>query len=341
MVLPKVSREYRSQGSGYRALKLQESTVSQPQDSEVLIKVHAVSLIFRDLLVTNGAFPGTKENVVPCSDMAGEIVAVGSKVSAWAVGDRVCADFTLDHTHGEITPQAQATCLGGPIDGVLTEYITVPAHSLVRIPEHLSYEEGSTLPCAAVTAYNGLTGPRPVKGGDWVLVLGTGGVSMFALQFAVASGANVIVTSSSDEKLKLATKLGARHVVNYKTTPKWDEEVLKLTNGKGVDHVIETGGSGTVEKSVGAVSYGGYIHIIGAVSGGDAAIPIFPTIFKAINYRGIQIGSVEKFEEMNRLIEARQIHPVIDKVFSFENAPDAFAHLESQKHVGKVVIKVA
>ncbi|KAH7924189.1 NAD(P)-binding protein [Leucogyrophana mollusca] len=341
MSIPKTIREYRSQGDHHTNLKLQESPLSGPKANEVLVKIHAASLQYRDLMVSKGRYPGQKKDVVPCSDMAGEIAAVGQDVTGWKVGDRVCANFALDHIHGDVNHDIQQTGLGGQIDGVLREYINVPVHSLVRVPDHLSYEEGSTLPCAALTAYNALLGPTPLKGGDFVLVLGTGGVSIFGLQLAVASGATVIATSSSDEKLEIAKKLGAHHVINYNTTPDWDDVVLKITEGKGVDHVIEVGGPGTIQKCIKAVRYAGWIHIIGFVAQGQGDLPIRAAIGKALIFRGIQIGSVKQFEDMNRLIKAHQIHPVVDTVFPFEKAIEAYSYLESQKHVGKVVIKIS
>ncbi|OAX37724.1 NAD(P)-binding protein [Rhizopogon vinicolor AM-OR11-026] len=341
MSLPNVTREYRSQCDGYQNLRLQSGSLSKPKATEVTIKIHAVSLQYRDLMVSKGKYSGVKSNVIPCSDGAGEIVAIGQDVKGWTVGDRVCPNFALDHVHGDVTEDIKNTGLGGQIDGVLREYINIPVHSLVRIPEHLSYEEASTLPCAALTAYNALLGPVPLKGGDYVLILGTGGVSMFGAQIAIASGATVIVTSSSDEKLQVAKKLGVQHVINYKKNDKWDEEVLKITRGRGVDHVIEVGGPNTMPKSINAARHAGWIHIIGFVSGGNNGIPVGSAIMKALTFRGILIGSVKQFEDMNRLITAREIRPVVDKIFPFEQAIEAYSYLESQKHVGKVVIKVA
>lgn len=341
MSVPNIAREYRAQGDGYQNLKLQSVTLSKPKATEVTIKIHAVSLQFRDLMVSKGIYPQQKSDVIPCSDGAGEIVALGQEVKGWKVGDRVCPNFALDHIHGSVTKDIVSTGLGGPIDGVLREYVNVPVHSLVRIPEHLSYEEGSTLPCAALTAYNALLGPVPLKGGDYVLILGTGGVSIFGAQIALASGATVIITSSSDEKLQAAKNLGVQHIINYKKNVKWDEEVLNITGGRGVDHIIEVGGPNTMLKCINAVRYAGWIHVIGFVSGGDNGIPVALAIMKAITFRGILIGSVKQFEDMNRLLTAHKIRPVVDKVFSFEEATEAYAYLESQKHVGKVVIKLA
>ncbi|KAK0479180.1 hypothetical protein IW261DRAFT_1564541 [Armillaria novae-zelandiae] len=346
--VPTTSRSYYFPArESYNNLTLQTTPLPALKSTFVLVKIHAVSLQYRDLMIASNRYPrgGIPENLVPCSDMAGEVVTIGSDVTNWSVGDRVCSNFSMDHLDGDVDAEIVKTALGGGQHGVLTEYRVFPDHSLVKIPEHLSYEEASTLPCAALTAYNALMGPKPVKAGDTVLVLGTGGVSIFGLQFAVASGATVIATSSSDAKLEISKKLGATHTINYNTTPDWDKEVLKLTEGRGVDHILEVGGPGTFEKSLAAVRYAGYIHIIGAVAQSTtmATSIIGPCIGKGIILRGIQIGSVAQFKSMTRLLHARPdlTRPVIDKVFSFEEAVDAYAYLESQKHVGKVVIRVS
>ncbi|OSD00032.1 NAD-P-binding protein [Trametes coccinea BRFM310] len=342
--IPQKTREYRlPKVDGFHNLTLTEAPIPKLKATEVLVKVHAVSLQYRDLIVAKGQYPlGQKENPVPGSDMAGEIIALGDEVKGWKVGERVSSNFAVDHIYGDVTEEIKATGLGAPIDGVLTEYKIVPAHALVRIPEHLSYEEASTLPCAALTAYNALLGPHPLKGGDTVLVQGTGGVSIFGLQLAVASGATVIATSSSDEKLAIAKKLGAAYTINYKKTPNWDEEVLKITNGRGVDHIVEVGGPGTIMKSVNCIRYGGTISVIGFVAG-QADVSELPVkvLAKAVIMRGILIGSRAQFEDMNRLIEAVKLRPVIDKVFSFEELRKAYEYMESQQHVGKVVVKVS
>ncbi|KAJ2919575.1 hypothetical protein MD484_g840, partial [Candolleomyces efflorescens] len=343
--LPETTREYvLTKVGAYRNLEIRESPVQKLGASDVLVKVHAVSLQYRDLAISIGAYPvGTNENLVPCSDMAGEVIAVGEDVKEWKQGDRVCSNFSTGHLHSDPNEASVATSLGGQSPGVLTEYRTFPAHALVKFPSHLSYVQASTLPCAALTAYNALHGPRPVKAGDYVLVLGTGGVSIFGLQLAVASGATVIATSSSDEKLKIAAKLGAKHLINYRTTPDWDKEVKKITNGVGVDYIIEVGGAGTLPRSLRAVRMGGSLALIGFISKDAAETDfILPIITKSVDVRGIYIGSVAQFRDMNRLIEANpdKVVPVIDKVFPFENAASAYAHLESQKHVGKVVIEV-
>ncbi|KAL4077499.1 hypothetical protein J3A83DRAFT_4388857 [Scleroderma citrinum] len=340
MPLPKTTREYKTRGDLPQNLKLEQVPFAPPKAIEVTIKIHAVSLQYRDLMVSKGIYPGQRKELVPCSDAAGTIVAIGDEVKRWKVGDRVCPNFFLDHVYGDVTEENKATDLGGHTDGVLREYINVPGYSVVRIPDHLTYEEASTLPCAALTAYNALMGPVPLKGGDYVLTLGTGGVSTFAQQIALACGANVIVTSSTDEKMEVARKLGVQHRINYKETPNWSDEVRKIT-GRGVDHIIEIGGPNTIDKCIKAVRCNGWVHVIGLVSGGNSGIPLESAIRNAITFRGILVGSVKQFEDMSRLFSARKIHPVIDRVFSFEHAVDAYTYLESQKHVGKVVIRVS
>ncbi|EIW56497.1 GroES-like protein [Trametes versicolor FP-101664 SS1] len=341
MSIPQKTREYRlPKADGFDSLTLTESPIPKLKATEVLVKVHAVSLNFRDLVIAQGKYiAGQKENVVPGSDLAGEIVALGTEVTGWSTGDRVSSNFATGHVFGDVTEEAKATALGAPIDGVLSEYKVLPAHALVRIPEHLSYEEASTLPCAGVTAYNALlAGPNPLKGGDVVLVQGTGGVSIFGLQFAVASGATVIATSSSDEKLKLAKSLGATYTINYKTTPNWADE----TSGRGVDHILEIGGAGTIMQSVTAIRNGGTVSIIGFVAGqGDVSMLPLLVLGKAAIVRGILVGSREQFEKMNRLISANHLKPIVDKVFAFEDLRMAYEYQGSQQHVGKVVIKVS
>ncbi|KAJ7500608.1 hypothetical protein B0H11DRAFT_2225599 [Mycena galericulata] len=367
MSLPTKTRQYYFPKRGsYNDLVLQDVPLSPPKANEVLVKTHAVSLQvyihpsrmrlhpivtlpfkYRDLMIARDEYYGVvPSNLVPCSDMAGEVIEVGEDVKQWKIGDRVSANFMLDKLHDEHTAEIAATALGGVSHGVLTEYRTFPAHSLVAIPAHLSYEEASTLPCAASTAYNALVGGyAPIKAGDTILVLGTGGVSTFALQFAVASGATVISLSSSDEKLKAAKKLGAKHTINYKTYPRWDEEVLKLTQGLGVDRVIEVGGNSTLQRSIASLKLDGSIDLIG-VLGGHANVPpvdiIVVAIHKGAKIRGVRVGSVKQFKDMNKLMEANPevTRPVVDKVFAFEDAKAAYAYLESQAFVGKVVIKV-
>ncbi|KAH9911900.1 NAD(P)-binding protein [Fomitopsis serialis] len=256
------------------------------------------------------------------------------------------------HIFDKITDEIKLIGLGGPIDGVLTEYKVLPAHGLVRIPDGWSYVEASTLPCAAVTAYNALLGANPLKGGDTVLVLGTGGVSIFGLQIAVASGATVIATSSSDNKLEVAKQLGAKHVINYKKTPDWEEEVFRITGGRGVDHVIDVGGAGTINKSLASTRYGGTVSVIGFVGGSEDVRIMFELrstrlapgasiVLRGALVRGILIGSRTQFEALVRLINATGLKPVVDKVSPFEETRGAYEHLESRQHVGKVCVQVA
>ncbi|OCB85765.1 NAD-binding protein [Sanghuangporus baumii] len=346
MILPTSTLEYRlTKQTGIDALKIQQSEVPPIKDNEVLVKIHAVSLQYRDLIITTGQYPlDAKDNIIPCSDASGEVLSVGSDVKDFRSGDRVCANFALEHVYGDIESMEQrATGLGGLIDGVLIEYRTFPAYSLVKIPDYLSYEEASTLPCAALTAYNSLFGDIPLKGGDTVLVQGSGGVSVFALQIARANGAEVIATTSSAEKAKVLKELGATHVINYKENPNWGEEVLKLTNGRGVNHVVEVGGAGTILQSITAVKMSGSIHLVGFLAhaqGGTTPELLGALLGKAVRLRGVLIGPRTQFENMNRLFDAAKIHPVIDRVFKFEEYPDALQYLASQKHIGKIVVKV-
>ncbi|KAF7309242.1 Alcohol dehydrogenase superfamily protein [Mycena indigotica] len=352
--IPIIARQYTVPTASYRhyRLRLEDAPVPTPKANEVLVKIKAVSLQSRDLMVLNNEYPPPiAADVVPCSDMAGEVVAVGADVARWTPGDRVMANFFLELLFEDsMTTEIKTSALGGAVHGVLTEYRAFPEHSLVAIPSHLNYEEASTLPCAALTAYNALVyGFQRVKAGDTVLIQGTGGVSIFALQFSLASGALPIVLSASDEKLRTATNLGAKHGINYLTTPAWDEAVRALTGGRGVDHVLEVVGNATLERSLKAVRIGGSVNIIGMLGGkgvqGDAPPPhiIGTTVWNSIKIRGVYVGSVAQFEDMNRLLAANPdvTRPVIDKVFSFEEAREGFAYLQSQKHVGKVVIRVA
>ncbi|PBK61150.1 alcohol dehydrogenase superfamily protein [Armillaria solidipes] len=345
--IPETAQSYYFPTRGsYTNLALQTTPLPHLKSTDVLVKIHAVSLQYRDLMVASNRYPagGLRDNLVPCSDMAGEVVAIGVDVTRWKVGDRVCANPAMDYRDGEVSEDTMRAGLGGRQHGVLTTYRALPDHSLVRIPEHLSYEEASTLPCAALTAYNALMGPKPVKAGDTILILGTSGVSIFGLQSAVASGATVIATSSSDAKLEIAKKLGAIHAINYKTTPDWDKEVLRLTDGRGVDHVLEVGGPGTLKKSIVATRFAGQVHMIGLVSQDVAELTniVGLCISKGIILRGVLIGSTAQLESIVRLLRARpeSMRPVVDKVFAFEEATDAYAYLESQKHVGKVVIRI-
>lgn len=320
---------------------LVERPTPEPQAKQVLVKMHAASLNYRDLLVAKGAY-GAKEfkPITPLSDGAGEVVAIGEGVTRVQVGDRVAGIFMQDFIDGKLTREKSDSALGGAIAGVLAEYVIFHENGLVNIPNHLTYEEAATLPCAAVTAWNALITEGRLKAGDIVLLLGTGGVSIFALQFAKQMGAQVIITSSQDEKLEKAKQLGADIGINYKNTPNWDKEVWEITHKQGVNHVVEVGGADTLNKSLKSVAYGGNIALIGVLTGLKGDINTALILHKHIRVQGIYVGSRTMFEEMNHAIAQSQLHPVIDRVFEFQQATEALAYLESGAHFGKIVIKI-
>jgi NADPH:quinone reductase-like Zn-dependent oxidoreductase len=283
--------------------------------------------------------PKLKMPAVPLSDGVGEVVEVGQGVSRFKVGDRVAGCFMPKWIAGEIHEAAARSALGGggPA-GMLSEYVAISEEGVVAVPEHLSDEQGAALPCAAVTAWHALVPEGHVKSGDSVLVLGTGGVSIFALQFARLHGARVIVTSSSDEKLAKARELGAAEGINYKSTPAWDKRVLELTGGVGVNFVVEVGGAGTLGQSLKAVKAGGQVSLIGVLSGGGDVNPL-PILMKNIRVQGIFVGTREMFEDMNRAISLHRLTPIVDRVFPFAEAAEAYRYMESAAHFGKIAIK--
>jgi NADPH:quinone reductase-like Zn-dependent oxidoreductase len=325
---------------GIDSLAKSEKDIPKPGPGEVLIRVHAVSLNYRDLLILQGKYMrGLKVPLIPMSDGAGEVADIGPGVTRFRRGDRVAGIFMQTWLSGPVSPTVPRSALGGSIDGMLAEYVVLNESGVVQIPAHLSYEEAATLPCAGVTAWNALTdwGLTP---GSTVLVQGTGGVSIFALQFAKLAGARVIATSSSDDKLKKVTELGASDGINYKSNPNWDSRATELTGGIGVDHVIEVGGPGTIARSMNAVRVGGRISVIGLLSGTDVTVSPMPILGKQIQVQGIFVGSRDMFEEMNRAISLHRLRPVVDRVFEFDDAGDALRYMESGKHFGKVVVKV-
>jgi NADPH:quinone reductase-like Zn-dependent oxidoreductase len=327
--------------AGIDALTLVERPEPKPEAGQVVIHVRATSLNYRDLIVAEGTYgSGQKYPLIPMSDGAGEVVAVGEGVTRVKVGDRVAGIFFQDWIYGQLTRQKMKSDLGGGIDGMLAEYVVLHQDGLVILPDHLSYEEGATLPCAAVTAWHALVTKGNVSAGETVLLLGTGGVSIFALQFAKIHGARVIITSSSDEKLARARELGADETVNYKITPDWEKQVYELSDRTGVDHVVEVGGAGTLPKSLQAVRIGGRISLIGVLSGRGEQVDPSPILFKSLTVQGIYVGSREIFEDMNQAITQHQIKPVIDRVFGFNEVQEAYAYLQSAAHFGKVVIRV-
>lgn len=313
--------------------------VPEPGREEALVRVRASSLNYRDLLILRDryAFPVTP-GTVPVSDGAGEVVAVGEDVSRVVVGDRVAGIYFLRWFDGRLTQELAREQLGANHDGMLSEFRTVNEESLVKVPDHLSFEEASTLPCAAVTAWSALTGPRPVVAGETVLTLGTGGVALFALQFAKLFGARVVAATSSEEKARLLKKLGADDVVDYRSVPNWDEAVLELTDGRGVDRVVESVGPETLERSIRSAGVGGEIALMGIFRGDRATFDPRVLNGRLVTIRRVAVGSRAAFEYMNRAVSLHGLRPVVDRVFPFSEAKDAYRYLEDRKHVGKVVI---
>jgi NADPH:quinone reductase-like Zn-dependent oxidoreductase len=320
------------------ALTLTERPRPTPGRGQVLMRVRACSLNYRDLAVVRGTYArGLKLPLVPLSDGAGEIVEVGPGVTRFAVGSRVAAIFMQRWIAGRPREEYARSSLGGAIDGMLAEYVALDQEGLVAIPPHLTYEDAATLPCAAVTAWNALVSEGGLKAGDTVLVMGSGGVSVFALQFARMTGARVIATSSSEEKLARLLEMGASDGVNYRTTADWDKRVRELTAGRGVDHVVEVGGAGTLARSLNAVCQGGRISLIGVLTGAGEVDPT-PVLRKGVTLQGIFVGSRQMFEDMNRAIETATMRPIVDRVFAFAQAREAYRYLESAAHFGKIVI---
>ncbi|CAF1074653.1 unnamed protein product [Adineta steineri] len=348
------NKEYRLlDNTGFDSIKLcPSSTIPKPGPGEVLIKFHACSLNYRDLAISKGHYPlPMKSGIVPASDGAGEVTAVGEGVTYFKIGDRVSPNFNLDHIGGQLTEEAVASGLGGKIDGCLRPYGVFRALSCVKIPSSLSFEEAATLPCAALTAWNALYGvpDKILKPGQTVLVQGTGGVSLFGAQFALAAGAKVIVTSSSNDKIATVKKhLGEKNVltINYSEIPEWGKKAKELTDGRGVEHILEVGGEKTLEQSLEALAFGGSISLIGFLSHGSGpSMTVTDLTMGALRknacIRAVLIGSVEQFNAMNAAIETHKIKPIIDKVFEFEDLKNAYEYQWSQQHVGKVVVKVS
>lgn len=310
--------------------------------NQVRVRMHAVSLNYRDLMIADGTYLSTGDSaVVPGSDGAGEVIEVGAAVTRFGVGDRVAASFFPDWINGAPTPQNTHRALGAVMDGMLAEEVVLHEEAWVAIPPHLDYIQAATIPCAGVTAWNSLFVEGGLKAGDSVLLLGTGGVSIWALQLAKAAGLRTIVTSSSDDKLERARALGASATINYRNTPEWQDEVLQRSGGAGVDLVLEVGGQGTLARSIRSTKMGGTIAIIGGVSGFGGELEPFALIGGAKRLAGIFVGSRSMFEDLNRFLEVAAIRPVVDRVFPFEQAREAYSYLERAGHFGKVVIEVA
>jgi NADPH:quinone reductase-like Zn-dependent oxidoreductase len=329
------------QSFGIEQLVLQRLPEPHPGPGEVLVRVHAVSLNYRDLLIVRGQYnPKMPLPRIPCSDGAGEVVEVGEDVKTVTVGQRAAGIFAQNWLDGSPTAERSRGALGGDIDGMLAEYVVLPASGVVSIPEHLSYAEAATLPCAGVTAWNALVSVGRVKPGEVVVTQGTGGVSVFALQFAKLIGATVIGTSSSDEKLERAKTLGLNVGLNYRQTPDWAKWVLQQTNHRGADLIVEVGGAGTLSQSLQAIRTAGTIAQIGVLSSSDQPLPIAPILHRQVRIQGVYVGSKAHFEAMNRAITANQLRPVVDKIFAFSQAREALTALEKGAHFGKIVIQV-
>ncbi len=325
---------------GLEALTLTERQEPQPAPGQVLLRMRAASLNYRDLLTVKGAYNSKQRlPLIPLSDGVGEVVAVGEGVTRVKIGDRVAGIFMQTWWEGEFSAEKSKSALGGAIDGILAEYVTLHEDGVVHVPEHLSDEEAASLPCAAVTAWQALITQGNLKAGDTILVQGTGGVSLFAVQFAKLVGARAIAISSSDEKLERVLQLGASSGINYKTTSDWDEQVWKLTDEVGVDHVVEVGGAGTLNKSLRAVRFGGTVSLIGVLTGLTGDISTGSILHKGIRVQGIYVGSRAMFEAMNRAIALHQLRPVVDSIFPFTDVREALAYLESGKHFGKIAIR--
>jgi NADPH:quinone reductase-like Zn-dependent oxidoreductase len=334
--------EYAKDGEAYRIVATTRPDPT-PGPGQVVMRVRAASLNYRDLIQLRNRAGRDVNGIVPLSDGAGEVVAIGAEVTGVREGDRAMPNFFTAWKSGRFSMAYHASALGGPgCDGMLAEFVAVPADSLVPVPDHLSFEEASTLPCAGVTAWQALAVRGRLKPGESILALGTGGVSVFALQIGAAMGCPVFVTSGSDDKLEKARRLGATETINYRTNTDWEKEILRLTAKRGVDHVVEVGGGGTLARSLAAVAAGGHLALVGVLTGfGPPAESLFPALAKNATLAGIYVGSCEHFAEFNEFLVRHRVRPVIDRTFPFANAPDAFAHLEAAGHFGKIVLAIS
>lgn len=328
---------------GIDHLKLEESPTPEPGPGQVLIEVKAASLNYRDLLIVEGKYDPKllSSPRIPASDGAGVVVAVGKGVTRVKVGDRVCGIFMQNWLEGRLDAEKRAGALGGDLDGMLTTHALLSEQGVVRFPDYLSFEEAATLPCAAVTAWSALVHAAKITAGQTVLIEGTGGVSIFALQLAKAMGARVLGTSSSDEKLERAGALGLDAGLNYRTRPDWENWVLEETEGRGADLIVEVGGAGTLSKALRAVRIGGTIAQIGrAFTQAEGPLDLGQVLMRLIQLKGIYVGSRERFEAMNQALAQNRIRPVIDQVFAFEQAPEALRRMTSAQHFGKLVVRI-
>ena len=322
---------------GSEALFSAERAAPHAGPGEVKVRVRAVSLNHRDLKVAQRS---RQAPLIPVSDGAGEVTAVGAGVTRWKAGDRVMGSFFPTWLSGPLSDFHHANALGGGRDGMLAEEVVLPESAWVRIPEHLSFEEASTLPCAGVTAWHALFEATRLRPGETVLLQGTGGVSVFALQLAKLAGAEVILTTSSEDKAKRARELGADHVLDYKRDAEWGKTARGITGGRGVDLVVDVGGPATFDQSTAALRYGGTMSILGVLTGTSGPVNTYAIFYRTLRVLGIYVGSVEMFERFARAVGEAELHPIIDWVFPFPEAQKAYRHLASGSHFGKVVIRV-
>jgi NADPH:quinone reductase-like Zn-dependent oxidoreductase len=329
---------------GLEHLSIVERPIVPLRHHEIRIRVRAASLNYHDLLVALGRLPSRVSDislpVVPLSDCAGEVIEVGGAVDRFQIGDRVSCAYMPDWTAGPFTPEKAQSALGGPVDGVLAKYFSGHQRGFVRIPEALSFEEAATLPTAALTAWNALFEVGDLKPGETVLVQGSGGVSIFALQFALAAGARVFAITGSEAKVARLERLGVEHVIRSEKEPEWGRVVLEVTGGVGVDHVVETGGAGTIDESIKAAAIGGSISLVGLLTGAGGRLDMLPILAKTLRIQGVVVGSVEMFERMIGMIEHLGIRPIIDAAFEMRDIAAALEYLKSGHHLGKVIIRV-
>ncbi len=323
---------------GIDALNQTDVEIGDPGPGEVRVELKTSSINRRDMnTVLAPSARNTPLPRIPNSDGAGEVVAVGANVTEFNVGDRVASCFFKRWQAGRISAAIMATALGGAEEGMLSEETILPEGALVHLPDHLNWDEAGTLTCAGVTAWHGLIARGELKAGETVLLLGTGGVSIFGLQFAKMMGARTIITSKSGEKLERARELGANETINYAENPDWDKAVMGLTDGVGVDHIVEVGGAGTLQKSVSALAFGGHIALIGVLTQGE--LNPYPLLGKSGRISGIYVGSREMFQNMNAAIAANQMRPVIDQTFDFADAREAYKRMQTDGHFGKIIIR--
>ena len=342
MFLNKLMKAYEIREFGIDQLSIVDRPTPEPRSGEVVVRFHAASLNYRDYMVVSGTYnPKMKLPAVPFSDGAGEVTAVGEGVTKWKAGDRVMPIFAQRWFDGDSSEEKRRTSLGAGAqwDGVLREYGSFSEESVVAIPEHLSYIEASTLPCAALTAWNALAVSGKLKPGEYVLTLGTGGVSVFAAQFGMMFGARVISTSGSSGKIEKLNALGVGETVNYREREDWDTAVGEIVGKPGVDHVVEVGGADTLGRSINAVRIGGHVALIGALTGAAGFNPT-AVFMKAIRLQGIFTGSRATFEDMNKAITVNKMKPVVDRIFDFDQVREALRHMESASHFGKIVVRI-